>query len=86
MSSSASREPLSGVIRQNEKVVGAVALPEEDLNEFIEQFNSCYGPLRMQIETPVTREFIANPAVPVGAHRPRKFVFPLSGQNKVKHR
>jgi len=84
MSSSASREPLSGLIRQNEKVVGAVALPEEDLNEFIEQFNTCYGPLRMQIETP--REFSKTAAVPIGANRPRKFVFPFSPRNKVKHR
>ena len=85
MSSSASREPLAGLIRQNDKVVGAVALPEEDLNEFIEQFNSCYGPLRMQIEPPEPLSYAPSCTVPVGAHRPRKFVFPFRPKSPVKH-
>jgi hypothetical protein len=50
MSSSPNREPLTGIIRQDAKVVGAICLPEEELQDFIEQFNHCYGPLRMRVE------------------------------------
>ncbi len=70
MSSSLSREPLSGLIRQDKRVVGAICLPEEDLQKFIDQFNHCYGPLRMRIEPP---RFIALPPSmlrPVGAGPP----------------
>ena len=72
--SSLFREPLSGLIRQDRKVVGAICLPEEELLEFIEQFNDCYGPMRMTIEEP---EFLVPPrsaGLPVGAHR-RSSVF-----------
>ena len=52
MSSSSSREPLTGIIRQDANVVGAVCLPDEELQEFIEQFNHCYGSIGMRIEVP----------------------------------
>lgn len=72
MSSSLSREPLPGVIRQNEKVVGAVCLPEEDLLEFIEEFNNGYGPLSMHIDAPATTPAIEPRGMfPVGARRVR---------------
>lgn len=48
--SSYEREPLTGVIRQENRVVGSVCLPEEDQQEFIDEFNHCYGPLRLRIE------------------------------------
>jgi hypothetical protein len=48
--SSYQREPLTGIIRQESRVVGAICLPEEAPQDFIEQFNHCYGPLRMRIE------------------------------------
>ncbi len=70
MSSSPNRAPLPGVIRQNEKVVGAVCLPEKDLLEFIEEFNNCYGPLSMHIDAPAFQATDRQVAVfPVGAHR-----------------
>ena len=49
--SSPQRSPLSGVIRQDKKIVGAICLPDDDLRDFIEQFNHCYGPLRLHIES-----------------------------------
>ncbi len=52
MSSSFNREPLTGIIRQDALVVGAVCLPDEKLQEFVEQFNHCYGSLGMRIEVP----------------------------------
>lgn len=69
MSSSYQREPLTGVIRQGKDIVGAVCLPDdENIHEFIEQFNHCYGPMRMRIET--DRPLPPRPTkviVPVGA-------------------
>lgn len=48
MSSSGSeRDRPCGVIVQGTRVVGAICIPNAT-DEFIEQFNSCYGPLRMQ--------------------------------------
>ncbi len=67
MSSSPSREPLSGLIRRDAKVVGAICLPEEDLLEFIQQFNHCYGPLRLHIDAPRVERPLAGPIAPVGA-------------------
>ncbi len=69
MSSSPSRDPLSGVIRQNKKIVGAICLPEEDLRAFIDQFNHCYGPLRMHIDPPDYVTVAESLLFPVGAHR-----------------
>jgi hypothetical protein len=67
--SSPAREPLTGLIRQERKVVGGICLPEENLGEFIDQFNHCYGPLKMKIEVPIgiTRASPAPPILPVGA-------------------
>ena len=67
MSSSLSREPLTGVIRQDAKVVGAICLPEEAEQDFIEQFNHCYGPLRLHIESAGLPEASPTMIVPVGA-------------------
>ncbi len=52
MSSSPAREPLTGVLRQDNIIVGAICLPDECPEEFIEQFNHCYGSLGLRIETP----------------------------------
>ena len=67
MSSSLSREPLTGVIRQDAKVVGAICLPEDAEQDFIEQFNHCYGPLRLHIESAGLPESPPTMIVPVGA-------------------
>ncbi len=48
--SSYEREPMTGHIRQDNRIVGSICLPEEDQQEFIDQFNNCYGPMRMHIE------------------------------------
>lgn len=78
MSSSLNRDPLSGIIRQNKKVVGAICLPEEDLLDFIDHFNHCYGPLLMYIEKPDSS--LAKPAAlfPVGSGRSRPILPPHS--------
>lgn len=72
--SSYQREPMTGIIRQENRVVGSICLPEEDQQEFIDQFNNCYGPLSLHIEpipcieTPVAARAIR----PVGANfKPR---------------
>lgn len=67
MSSSPGREPLSGTIRQDAKIVGAICLPEEDVQVFIEQFNHCYGPLGMRIEPPKDLPTPPGVLLPVGA-------------------
>jgi hypothetical protein len=70
MSSSISREPLAGTIRQNQRIVGAICLPEEDLQEFIEQFNNCYGPMQLHIDPPAFMPLTSPALFPVGAtHR-----------------
>lgn len=50
MSSSFWREPLTAIIRQENVVVGAICLPEEDIADFIEEFNYCYFSMRLWIE------------------------------------
>ncbi len=51
MSSSGSeRDRPCGMIMQGNRVVGAVCIPDGTDDQFIEQFNNCYGPLRMQCE------------------------------------
>ncbi len=67
MSSNSDREPPSGLIRQDAKVVGAICLPEADIQEFIDQFNHCYGPLRMRIEPPAYVPMVPGVLLPVGA-------------------
>ena len=52
MSSSPWRGELSGTIRQDEKVIGSICLPEEHVQEFIDEFNHCYGPLRLPHRSP----------------------------------
>jgi len=47
-SSGSERDRPCGMIMQGNRVVGAICIPEGTNEEFIEQFNSCYGPLRMQ--------------------------------------
>lgn len=81
MSSSIWREPLSGIIRQDAKVIGGICLPEADVQEFIEQFNHCYGPLRMHIEPPryVPLPAAAGPVCPVGSTHRRPFRVPQPG-------
>lgn len=61
--SSYQREPMTGLIRQDNRVVGAICLPEEDQQEFINEFNNCYGPLRMHIE-PLETAAIGTPLPP----------------------
>lgn len=70
MSSSPSRDPLSGRIRQNNKFVGSICLPEEELAKFVEQFNRCYGPLQMRIDVPLVGQLSPQAVFPVGATRP----------------
>lgn len=48
MSSGAQRDPLSGVIRQGKKIVGAIVIPDAS-DVFIREFNHCYGQLRMSV-------------------------------------
>lgn len=47
MSSGSDRDPLCGVIVQRGKVVGAISIPELS-DHFVEEFNNCYGPIRLQ--------------------------------------
>lgn len=68
--SSPSRDPLPALIRQNKRVVGAICLPEEDTQDFIDQFNHCYGPLQMHIDPPEFLPVTRTHLFPVGASRP----------------
>ena len=67
--SSYEREPMTGLIRQENRVVGSICLPEEDQQEFIDQFNNCYGPLRLHIEAMPGCDLpvVTRPVRPVGA-------------------
>jgi hypothetical protein len=69
MSSSHSRQPLNGVILQGCKVVGGICLPVEDVGLFIDQFNHCYGPLRLRVDDPggAVRPSSTDSPIPVGA-------------------
>ena len=78
MSSSLNRDPLSGIIRQNKKVVGAICLPEDDLLDFIDHFNHCYGPLLMYIEKPDSAAATPATLFPVGSGRSRPILPPRS--------
>ena len=69
MSSSPQREPLSGLIRQDDRVVGAICLPEFDVDEFIDEFNRCYGPVRLHIDQPEFKSKTEARLFPVGARR-----------------
>jgi hypothetical protein len=48
MSSGSQRDPMTGVIRQGTKVVGAILVPDAS-ESFVREFNHCYGQLRMSI-------------------------------------
>jgi hypothetical protein len=51
MSSGSERERPNGILRQGTKIVGCVAMPE--LSEvFIQEFNHCYGQLRLEVSEP----------------------------------
>jgi hypothetical protein len=65
--SSPNREPLSGTIRQDKKVVGAICLPEADVQDFINQFNRCYGPMGLHIDMPSHLPVKPVVVVPIGA-------------------
>ncbi|QDV26222.1 hypothetical protein [Aureliella helgolandensis] len=82
MSSSPPREPLSALIRQDTKVVGAICLPEEDVQEFIDQFNNCYGPMRMCIERPKFGPKAPAVLIPVGANFRKPLRAPIAS---VRH-
>lgn len=47
--SSYDRGPMNGVIRQANKIVGALCLSESS-KDFVEQFNRCYGVMLMRAE------------------------------------
>ncbi len=69
MSSSFARDPMTGVIRQGNQIVGAICLPEEDCADFIESFNACYGSIRLHIEPVIGPQWPLKPHAvrPVGA-------------------
>jgi len=48
MSSGSQREQPTGVIRQGNRVVGCIVMPEAD-DVFIREFNHCYGQLRLSV-------------------------------------
>ena len=67
MSSSPAREPLTGTIRQDKRIVGAICLPEADVQEFVDQFNHCYGPIGLHIDMPTDLPLKPAAVLPVGA-------------------
>ncbi|GIW99982.1 MAG: hypothetical protein KatS3mg111_3315 [Pirellulaceae bacterium] len=69
MSSSFDREPLTGVIRCQDKIVGGIALPTTDTQQFIDEFNHCYGPLNLHIDPPAFIPAVVRSLYPVGAYR-----------------
>lgn len=79
MTSSYQRDPLGATIRQDRVVVGAICLPEDETQDFIDEFNHCYGPLNLQIEAPVHLPHPSRPLLPVGARKMRYSGTPLAG-------
>ncbi|MFN6128570.1 MAG: hypothetical protein ACK6DC_17740 [Planctomycetota bacterium] len=53
MSSGSNRGNPTGVIRQGNRVVGGIVMPEDE-EVFIREFNHCYGQLRMSV-TPLAK-------------------------------
>ena len=54
MSSISDRPPLNGIVKQGLKSVGSVVIPgmdgnSDEVDAFVEQFNDCYGPLKMRV-------------------------------------
>jgi hypothetical protein len=59
MSSGSNRGSPTGVIRQGNRVVGGIVMPEDE-EVFIREFNHCYGQLRMSV-TPLAKPPIRKP-------------------------
>jgi hypothetical protein len=83
------RNAPEGQIRQDKKIVGSICLPEVDAEDFIDQFNNCYGPLRLHIAPPPIRLTPGpKPIAPVGAARSivtkPTFVFDASTHDKSR--
>ena len=53
MSSGSERDRPCGLLRQGNKVVGNVCMPEAT-EVFIKEFNHCYGQLRLEVSEPTT--------------------------------
>lgn len=72
--SSPGRDPLNGILREGQKVIGGISLPDADVFSFIEQFNNCYGPLKLNIDPPggLDRPDVPQSLMPVGAVRPKQ--------------
>jgi hypothetical protein len=71
MSSGSQRDPMTGVIRQGTKVVGAILVPDAS-DAFVREFNHCYGQLRMSI-VPNEQPTPANPTNPNSFQLPNWF-------------
>jgi hypothetical protein len=69
--SSFDRGPMNGVIRQANRVVGAVCLSESS-GGFVEQFNRLYGAMQMRAEgtVPPTKDSIPLPVRTGPNYRP----------------
>lgn len=65
-SSQNQREPLDGLLVQDQQVVGGIYLSNTP-EVFVEQFNQCYGPMRLQV-TPLAEDPVA-PPIPPGPGR-----------------
>jgi hypothetical protein len=53
MSSGSERERPAGLLKQGNKVVGCVIIPDAS-EVFIQEFNHCYGQLRLEVSEPET--------------------------------
>jgi hypothetical protein len=51
MSSGSERDRPNGILRQGTKVVGTIAMPDAS-DVFIQEFNHCYGQLRLEVSNP----------------------------------
>lgn len=69
MSSGSERDRPCGVLRQGTKIVGCIAMPEES-EVFIQEFNHCYGQLRLEVSNPV-------PESPTSPANPHTFRLPM---------
>jgi hypothetical protein len=52
MSSGSERDRPCGILRQGTKVVGSICMPEAS-EVFIQEFNHCYGQLRLEVSNPL---------------------------------
>jgi len=62
MSSGSERDRPCGLLKQGNKVVGNICMPETT-DVFIKEFNHCYGQLRLEVSAPVVNcvEPLRNP-------------------------